>query len=294
MGADQTLTTEAEPTTKGPVRRALKEFVSLYWESGVGDDVPALAWYLASSLVPLALGLTALATLILGDYAQAQALARKVSGVLPKDVHAQVVDLVVRTRRDSPLLLAVSVIGMMWTCSGAIGVIARVETRLLARPGEGIVIGKLRNLGLALALAVLVVVMVIAGTAGTGLVERLGWDPVFTRLGVPLTALALTVLICAGLYRALAGGALRRRPLIIGAGVGGVILLVTPTLTGYYLNVFSGRAPVALFLMLVGIFITCYLAAFGLLMGAGVTARLEVGHRLGPAAGSSSTSRAPT
>lgn len=286
------MTTEAKP--KGLVRRALKGFVSLYWESGIGDDVPALSWYLASSLVPLALGLTALATVILGDYSQAQALSRRVSGVLPKDVHDQLVDLIVRTRRDSPLLLAISVIGMMWTCSGAIGVLARVETRLLARPAEGIVMGKLRNLGLALGLAVLVVVMVIAGTAGTGLVERLGLDPLVTRVAVPVAALVLTVLICAGLYRTLAGGALRRRSLVIGGGVGGVLLLVTPTLTGYYLKLFSGRAPVALFLMLVGIFITCYLAALGLLLGAGVTVRVEVGHRLGPAAGSSSTSRAPT
>lgn len=278
----------------GWVRRLVGEFVSLYWESGLGDDVPAMAWYLASSLVPLALGLTALATLILGDAAQAQALARRVSGVLPKDVHDQLVDVIVRTKRDSPLLLAVSVVGMMWTGSGAIGVLARVETRLLARGGENMVIGKLRNLGLALALAVLVVVMVIVGTAGTGLVQRLGFDPLFTRLSVPVGALALTVGICAGLYRTLAGGALRRRSVVIGAAVGGVILLVTPTLAGYYLDIFSGRAPVALFLMLVGIFITCYLAAVGLLLGAGVTARLELGHRLGPAAGNSSTSRAPT
>ena len=31
-------------------------------------DIPALAWYLLSSLVPLALGLTALAAVALGDY----------------------------------------------------------------------------------------------------------------------------------------------------------------------------------------------------------------------------------
>jgi hypothetical protein len=26
--------------------RALRDVVGLYWESGVGDDVPALAWFL--------------------------------------------------------------------------------------------------------------------------------------------------------------------------------------------------------------------------------------------------------
>jgi membrane protein len=275
-------------------RRAGGEFVSLYWESGVSDDVPALAWFLASSLVPLALGLTAVASVILGDYAEAQALAQRISGVLPKDVHDQVVDLILRTKRDSPLLLVGSFVGMVWVSYGAIGVLSRVISRLLSRAGQGIVIGKLRNLGLAAALATVVVVMVLVASAGTGLVHRLGLDPLLTRVLVPVSALALTVAICAGLYWALAAGGVRWRSAFIGGLVGGVILLVTPTLAGYYLRLFSGRAAVSLFLMLAGIFITCYLAALGLLLGAGVTARVDLGRRLGPAAGSSNTSRAPT
>ena len=95
-GTGPEMTTEA--TTPGRGRRALREFTSLYWESGLCDDVPAMAWFLASSLVPLALGLTALATVILGDYAKAQELAQRVSGVLPKDVHDQVVQLILRTK----------------------------------------------------------------------------------------------------------------------------------------------------------------------------------------------------
>jgi uncharacterized BrkB/YihY/UPF0761 family membrane protein len=82
------------------VRRILRELVGLYWESGVSADVAALAWYLLSSLVPLALGLTALAAVALGDYSEAQALAARVSRALPEDVHDQVVALVLRTQRD--------------------------------------------------------------------------------------------------------------------------------------------------------------------------------------------------
>ena len=67
------------------VRRVLRELVGLYWNSGVSADVPALAWYLLASLVPLALGLTTLAAVALGDYAEAQAVAARVSGVLPED-----------------------------------------------------------------------------------------------------------------------------------------------------------------------------------------------------------------
>src|SRR5438874_1947325 len=105
------------------MRRAGSELASLYWGSGLCDDVPALAWFLLASLVPLALGLTALAALVLGDYAEAQALAGRAAGVLPRDVHDQIVQLVLRTKNDSPLLIAGSIVAMVWTSSGAVGVV---------------------------------------------------------------------------------------------------------------------------------------------------------------------------
>src|ERR1700722_7620809 len=108
-------TRREEPSIVRVPRRALGEIVSLYWESGIGDDVPALAWFLASSLVPLALGVTALATVLLGDSARAQAPASHMAEVLPKDVHDQVVALILRTKHDSPLLLIGAVVGMVWT-----------------------------------------------------------------------------------------------------------------------------------------------------------------------------------
>ena len=113
------------------------------------DDVPALAWFLVSALVPLTLGLTALGTVLLGDYAKAQALAQRVAKVLPSDVSDQVVQLILRTRRDSPILIAISIVLMVWTSSGAVGVVERVISRLLGRPRFGMVILKLRQLGLA-------------------------------------------------------------------------------------------------------------------------------------------------
>ena len=45
---------------------------------------------------------------------------------------------------------------------------------------------------------------------------------------------------------------------------------ITPTAAGYYLRLVAGRTPVELFLMLAGVLFTCYLAAFGLLLGTGV------------------------
>ena len=161
--------------------------------------VPAL------SLVPLALGLTALAAVVLGDYAEAQALAARVSRVLPHDVHDQIVALVLRTKRDSPLLIAGAIVGMVWTTSGSVGVIDRCLSRTLSIKGPNPVLGKLRNIGVAFAVAVLVVVMVLLATAGTGLVDRLHLNATLVRVGLPLLLLAVIVLICASVFRVLGG-----------------------------------------------------------------------------------------
>ena len=217
------------------VRQASQELVGLYWESGVSADIPALAWYLLSSLVPLALGLTALAAVALGDYAEAQALAARLSHALPKDAHDQIVALILRTKKDSPFLIAGAIAGMVWTSSGAVGVLDRCLSRMLSIRSPKPVLGLVRNLGLAFAVAVLVVMMVLLATVS--------W------------------------HAALAGG-----------GVSGLILLITPTLAGYYTRWVAGNTPVKAFLVLAGVLITCYIAAVGLLLGAGVAARVQLGH----------------
>ena len=54
-----------------------------------------------------------------------------------------------------------------------------------------------------------------------------------------------------------------------------------PTAAGYYMRYISGNTPVKAFLILAGVLITCYIVAAGLLLGAGVMARVQLGHRLG-------------
>ena len=262
------------------LRRAPRELIGLYWDSGVVNDVPALAWFLISSLVPLALGLTALAAVALGDYARAQELSSRISQVLPKDVHDQIVNLILRTKEQSPLLIAGSIAAMVWASSGVVGVLERCLQRLLARPGLGVVVGKLRNLGIALAVAVLIVLMVAVATAGTDLVRRLDVAAWIIRVAVPLVSLGLTTLLCGAVFRSLAGESLQWRAAWAGAALSGLILNVTPTAAGYYLRVVAGRTPVGLFLTLAGVLFTCYLAALGLLLGVGVAVRVQVGHRL--------------
>ena len=73
------------------VRRPVARAADLYWGSGVCDDVPALSWFLVESLVPLALGLTALATILLGDAAKAEALAEHAAKTLPSGVSDELV-----------------------------------------------------------------------------------------------------------------------------------------------------------------------------------------------------------
>ena len=169
------------------LRRAWLEFSTLYWGSGLCDDVPALAWFLLASLVPLTLGLTALAALLLGDYAQAQALAERAARVLPSDVHDQLVQLILRTHGNSPLLIAGSIIAMVWVSSGAVGVLERCMSRLLARERRGPLTGKLRNLALACAFAILILLLVLAASAGTGIVDRLGGELDALRIAGPLS-----------------------------------------------------------------------------------------------------------
>jgi membrane protein len=262
------------------MRRALRELIGLFFDSGISGDVPALAWFLLSSLAPLALGLTALAAVVLGDWAEAQALAAKAAGVLPADAHDQVVQLVLRTHQDSPLLITAAIVGMVWTSSGAVGVIDRCIARLLDVDRGHFVLGKLRTLGVAAAVAVLIVMAVLVASAGTGFVERLGVAATLTRVLVPLVSTVVITLICAGVFHTLALGALRWRSALAGAVLSGVVLQVTPTAAGYYLRYVAGSAPVKVFLMLAGVLITCYLIALGLLLGAGVAARVQLGRRL--------------
>ena len=258
---------------RGWASRAPRAAVDLYWGTGVCDDVPALAWFLAAGLVPLALGLTAFASLLLGDAAQAQAVAERAARVLPADVSDQVVQLILRTRRDSTLLALASIAAMVWTSAGAVGVIERVMSRLLGRQRFGPLVGKLRHLGLATVFAALVVLMVLAAAKATGLQERLGIGAGGTQALVAVLGLAATGVVCGVLFRFSPRDGIPWSAAAVGATPAAVILTVTPQLAGVYLAAVAGRTPVRVFLVLAGVLIVCQLAAVGLLLGAAIAAR---------------------
>jgi uncharacterized BrkB/YihY/UPF0761 family membrane protein len=128
---------------------------------------------------------------------------------------------------------------------------------------------------------VLIVLMVLLASLGTGLVHRLEVDSTLLRVVLPLLSLAIIALICASVLRVLARDAGSWRSALAGGALSGLILQIMPTAAGYYMRYISGNTPVKAFLILAGVLITCYIVAAGLLLGAGVMARVQLGHRLG-------------
>jgi uncharacterized BrkB/YihY/UPF0761 family membrane protein len=144
------------------VRTFARKGFAFYWGRGIADDVPALTYYLVLSLAPVALGLAALEALLLSNTQAALNVADGLNRFLPDAVHSDIRHLVTGTRDNSPLLLAIALASMLWTTSGAIGVIERCESRILECDRHGIVTGRLRNMALGAGIAI----MVIAASAG--------------------------------------------------------------------------------------------------------------------------------
>src|SRR3712207_3282830 len=144
------------------MRGAAGRVFAFYWGQGIADDVPALTYYLLLSIGPFALGMAALEALLLEDLVGAIAVADQINRLLPEAVHGDVQRLVVGTHDNSVGLLLLAIGAMLWTSSGAIGVIERCESRMLDTPRHSIVFGRVRNLGLG----AMVAVTVVAAAAG--------------------------------------------------------------------------------------------------------------------------------
>lgn len=255
------------------LRHAATRAYRFYRASGLCDDVPALAWYLAGACVPLTLGIAAIAAIVLGDGAQADAVATRLAHILPPGARDQVVQLVLRTRRDSPLLLALAVVAMIWASAGATGVIERVESRLLAVSRRGAVALKLCQLGLAAGMAFLIALMAIAAVEATNLRSRLGVH--VPAWAVSIASAAMIAVVCALLYRFATVRRLGWRASLVGGLPAALFVELTPLLAGYYARAVAGRTPVQVFLVLAGLLFACYVVAQGLLIGAGPAVRAE-------------------
>src|SRR3712207_3187041 len=158
----------------------------------------ALTYYLLLSLAPFALGVAALEALLLEDFLSALEVASQLNRFLPDAVHNDVERLVIGTRDNSPWLLALAIAAMLWTSSGAIGVIERCESRILDCRRHDVFTGRLRNLGLG----ALVAAAFIFASAGAPVI-----GDVLRRISIGGSVLVLvanavgSVLVFALIYR---------------------------------------------------------------------------------------------
>ena len=246
-----------------------------WWGRGIADDVPALAYYLLLSLGPFALGIAAVQALLLEDVVSALQVAAQVNRFLPEAVHSDVQQLVVNTRASSPWLLLLAIVAMLWTSSGAIGVIERCESRILDCPRHDVITGRIRNL-------------VLGALVGFAFVLSSGSAPVIgeaaalfdLRGALPggllflLNALG-SVVMFAVIYRYAPRSRIGWKPAFLGALPTGAAIQAIPWLVGLYFGAAAGFAVVRLFLLLAVLLLGLYTMATIMLIGAGFAASGE-------------------
>jgi membrane protein len=260
------------------MRRSVQRVFDFYWGLGIADDVPALTYYLLLSLAPFALGLAAMQALLLDNVLSAIEVADQINRFLPDAVHEDITRLVLGTRDNSPLLLGLAVVTMLWTTSGAIGVVERCESRVLNAPRHGIVTGRLRNMLLGAGVAV----MVAAASAGAPVIGDAA-DTLDLRGALPGGLLLAvntvgSIFVFAAIYRWAPRAHLRWRSAAVGAIPAGIAIQAVPALVGLYVANFVGFAAVRLFLILAIVLIGLYVMATVILVGSGLAVKRELRH----------------
>jgi len=258
------------------MRRAFQRIFDFYWGQGIADDVPALTYYLLLSLAPLALGLAAIQALLLKNVLSAIEVADQLNRFLPDPVHGDITRLVLGTRSNSPQLLAAAVATMLWTTSGAIGVIERCESRLLGAPRHSIIFGRIRNVMLGAGVAL----MIAVASAGAPVIGDAA-DALNLRGSLPGGLLLVvntvgSIIVFAAIYRWAPRATLRWRSAIVGAMPAGVAIQAIPALVGLYVGNFVGFAAVRLFLILAIVLLGLYVMANVLLIGSGLAVKREL------------------
>ena len=261
------------------VRRLGSRVFEFWWGRGVADDVQAHAYYLLLSLSPFALGIAALQALLLDDVVSALQVATQINRFLPEAVHGDVQELIVNTRANSPFLLALAIASMLWTSSGAIGVIERCESRLLDQSRHDVVVGRLRNV----ALGALVGFSFVLSSGSAPVIGEVA--AVFDLRGalpgglVLLMNAAGSVVVFAVIYRYAPKRPIGWKAAFLGALPAGVAIQAIPALVGLYFGAAAGFAAVRLFLLLAVLLLGLYVMATVMLVGAALASRAECRRR---------------
>src|SRR3712207_6642611 len=224
----------------------------------------ALTYYLLLSLAPFALGAAALEALLLEDFLSALEVASQLNRFLPDAVHSDVQKLVTGTRDNSPWLLALAVVAMLWTSSGGIGVIERCESRMLGTERHDVFTGRIRNLVLG-ALVAIAFVFAAAGAPVIGDVLH------SISLGGRAIAFLLntlgSIVDFAVIYRYAPRARMDWRAAFLGAVPAGIARQAIPWLIGVYFDAAAGFAVVRLFLLLAVLLLGRYVMAMIMLVG---------------------------
>lgn len=259
------------------MRRAAQWAYSFWWGEGLADDVPALTYYLVLSVAPFALGLAAVEALLLKDYVSAVEVAQQVNRYLPEEVHADVQQLITGARSSSPYLLLIAIAAMLWTSSGAIGVLERVVSRMLGGARHNIVFGRLRNMALGALVATLVIAAAGSATVVQGVTKGLlGVGSALPSELILAINAAGAVLLLAVIYRTAPLQHLHWSSAVLGALPAGLALQAIPNLVGVYVANAGGFAAVRLFLVLAAVLVGLYSMATVLVVGGGLAARREL------------------
>ncbi|MGZ8633949.1 MAG: YihY/virulence factor BrkB family protein [Solirubrobacteraceae bacterium] len=261
------------------MRTVARRAFDFYWGKGIADDVPALTYYLVLSLAPVALGLAALEALLLSNTQAAVNVADGLNRFLPDAAHADILHLVLGTRDNSPVLLAIALASMLWTTSGAIGVIERCESRILECERHSIVTGRLRNMALGAGIAI----MILAASAGAPVIGDAA-DALGIRRTLPGTLLVVvntvgSIIVFALLYHWAPRSRPNWRACLLGAVPAGIAIQAVPSIVGLYFGAGAGFAAVRLFLLLAVMIAGLYIIALVALVGAGIVVTYELRHR---------------
>jgi membrane protein len=257
------------------MRRLPQRVFAFYWGEGIADDVPALTYYLVLSLAPFALGLAAMEALLLKDVLSALQVADQLNRFLPATLHDDIRRLVLGTRDDSPLLFGVAIIAMLWTTSGAIGVIERCLARITGGPRHHIIVGRLRNMLLGGLVAVAVILASLSISVVSDFSLRLRSGSGLPGPGILVFNTLGSIVVFAAIYRYAPLGRISWRSALKGGVPAGIAIQAVPAIVGLYVSAAAGFAAVQVFLLLAIVLLGLYIVALAMLVGAGLAGILE-------------------
>jgi len=269
--------------------RAIKRFFGyiarFYWGSGIAADVPALSYFLLISLAPFLLGVTSVGALVSSTDGLVRSITGRATSTLPPDLAKAITSLVQQTHIDSPWLLALALFGCLWTCSGAVGVIARCANRLLGRQPFVATLGRIYEMFLAGGVVVLVVVMMAVGAAAGGYLSS--WHLPMGDWLIPLTAWIVTLVCLTMLFAVAPRGGMRISAALVGAFPASLFLQAVPVIVGLYVSNAATVNVARIFFLLVILVLACSISAQAILISTGIACKWHL-------RGESATNEPPT